>query len=376
MAAVLFVSNGHGEAAIAARIAAAVRGLDARLTTEHLALVGKGNGGAEFADAGPQRTMPSGGLIAMGNVRNIARDLRAGLAVLTVRQSVFLRRAGHRYRCVVAVGDAFALAVALIARRPALFVGTAKSVHVAPYGPLERRILRAAREVFVRDAATARALADHGLVAAAPGNVIMDLLAEGANFAWPSAERVAVLPGSRPAAYDDAPLLARVIRDAAAIRPQLSAALSVAPQLEAERFATACEEAGFEVRRSSDPERPFDGYAFGRLIVRAWRGPLGSLLREATVALGQAGTANEAAAGNGIPVVALARGRRTGWYRMRQARLLGDALVVASEHSAASEVAALLGDPDRRSAMGRVGRERMGPPGGATAIARRIVACA
>ncbi|HEX3549759.1 MAG TPA: hypothetical protein VHT53_05255, partial [Candidatus Elarobacter sp.] len=64
MTAVLFVSNGHGEAAIAARIAEELRAL-APVRTDHFALVGAGLGGGAFADVGPQRAMPSGGLVAM-----------------------------------------------------------------------------------------------------------------------------------------------------------------------------------------------------------------------------------------------------------------------------------------------------------------------
>ena len=39
-----------------------------------------------MADVGPMCVMPSGGLIAMGNVRNIARDVRSGLIGLTLAQ--------------------------------------------------------------------------------------------------------------------------------------------------------------------------------------------------------------------------------------------------------------------------------------------------
>ena len=87
---VLFVSNGHGEAAIARRIARDVRDLDA-VVTEHLALVGHGFGDERFVDVGPQRVMPSGGLVAMGNVGAFARDLRAGFPRLFAQQLAFLR---------------------------------------------------------------------------------------------------------------------------------------------------------------------------------------------------------------------------------------------------------------------------------------------
>ena len=57
---------------------------------------------------------------------------------------------------------------------------------------------------------------------------------------------------------------------------------------------------------------------------------IGGILAGATLAIGQAGTANEAAAASGVPVVALelTGDRRSGWYRMRQERLLADAMLV------------------------------------------------
>lgn len=356
MNTVLFVSNGHGEAAIAGRIAEEVRARGA-LRTEHFALVGERLGGDEFPDVGPQRAMPSGGLVAMGNVRAFARDLRAGFLRLFVRQIGFLlaARRQRRYAAVVAVGDAYACALARLARGPLIFVGTAKSVYVARYGALERRILRGARRVFVRDAATASDLRERGVPADAPGNVIVDLNATDVRVDWRAPLRLAVLPGSRESAYADALRIAAVVAALRARGAAPDAVLSVAPSLDERRFAPAVERGG----------------------LRTWSGPLGALFHGATLVIGQSGTANEAAAAEGIPVVALAD-RRGGWYRRRQIGLLGEALlVVPGEVEAAAEaIAALLADDVRRARMGAVGRERMGGPGGARAIADAVAALA
>jgi len=353
--AVLFISNGHGEAAIAARIAEELRAL-APVRTDHFALVGAGLGGAAFPDVGPQRAMPSGGLVAMANVRAFARDLRAGFARLFVRQIGFLRRLRRErpYAAIVAVGDAYACALASIARAPLAYVGTAKSVYVAPYGPGERRILRLARRVFVRDAATATALRARGVAAEAPGNVIVDLLAGDGRIAWQAPLRLALLPGSRERAYADALRIADVVAALRARGMRPDAVLSVAPNLEESRFAPA----------------------LARGALRAWTGPLGALLHGATLVVGQSGTANEAAAAEGIPIVALELhdAPRDAWYRKRQVALLGDALLVVpgEPDAAADRIAALLGDDVRRAHMGAVGRDRMGGPGGARAIARAV----
>jgi hypothetical protein len=86
-------------------------------------------------------------------------------------------------------------------------------------------------------------------------------------------------------------------------------------------------------------------------------------------------------------VVALDAGQRPAarapgdeWYRMRQRRLLGDALALVppSPGLAAAAIAELLADSVRLERMRVAGRERMGPRGGSRAIANAIVelACA
>jgi uncharacterized protein (TIGR03492 family) len=96
--------------------------------------------------------------------------------------------------------------------------------------------------------------------------------------------------------------------------------------------------------------------------------------------LGQAGTANEAAAAAGVPIVAFERNvdRKSGWYRRRQRGLLGDALIVApaSLPEAVEVVRALLSDSARRERMGRAGRAQMGEPGAARKIASCIASLA
>ncbi len=353
---VLFVTNGHGEAAIASRIAAEVR-LRAPVQTEHFALVGEGFIEAGFPDVGPQRAMPSGGLVAMGNFRAFGRDLATGWARLFVDQLRFLRAARAAYGVVVAVGDTYGCALARRVGRPLVFVGTAKSVYVAPYGALERRVITVARRIFVRDPATARDLRLHGIAAEAPGNVIVDLLGSQEQIHWARPVRIALLPGSRERAYADAERLAAVA-DAVAHRvPGVVAALSIAPNLEGTRFAAI-----------------FNRYPG----IVPWYGPVGGILHGATLAIGQAGTANEAAAANGLPVVAfdVAGDRRNGWYRMRQERLLGDAMLVVPETpgAATDAVVDLLGDTVRLDRMRAAGPARMGAPGGAAAIAAAIVA--
>jgi uncharacterized protein (TIGR03492 family) len=378
---VLLVSNGHGEASIADRIAAELQARlpDARL--EHLALVGDGQSAAAI-DVGPRRSMPSGGLIAMGNVRNIVRDVRSGLLALTAAQYRFLRAARGRYDVALAIGDVYALLMTLTARAPAVFVGTAKSVAVAAYGPLEERVLRRAAACYVRDEATAARLRAHGVAVDAAANVIVDLFQtpddpDAAVAVRGFAPAIALFPGSRENAYGDAGFLLRVVRQLASEDATLGAVLSIAPGLDARRFSAAAAGDGWQLG-AGEGRVDFALLDAGRPVVRAWSGALGPLLRRVSLVLGQAGTANEAAAAAGVPVAAFERERdRKGrWYRRRQRGLLGDALAVFPDdpHAAAAGVRALLTDPARRARMGEAGRTRMGAAGAAALIADRVAA--
>lgn len=366
----LFVSNGHGETAIAARIARdVIAAAPATAGLDLFSAVGLGAGAEPLAIVGPRRRMPSGGLVAMGNVRAFARDLGAGFASLFFEQLAFLRTVRDRYDLVVAVGDAYALGLAFLTGLPAVYVGTAKSVYVAPYGPFERTLLRRALRVFVRDEPTALRLRAEGVDAEAPGNVIVDLA--GAAAGDVAGSSLGLLPGSREDAYANGLRLARIARALGARTG--GALLSIAPTLEPARFARELASDGWHVESASDSECPF--VARSRDVeLRGWRGDFGALLARCAVVVGQAGTANEQAAARGIPVIALDESA-TGWYRMRQRRLLGDALafVPVEPAAAAAAIATLLGDPARRAAMSRAGIERMGPPGGSAAIARAIV---
>lgn len=372
MRRVLFVTNGHGESAIAERIAREVAAISPEpIGLDHLALVGE-PAGETLAVVGPRRAMPSGGLVAMGNVAAFARDLAAGFLPLAASQIRFLRREGRRYDCVVAVGDVYALALARLARRPTIAVGTAKSVSVAPYGPFERSVLSRAARVFVRDAATAAHLRARGVAADAPGNVIVEL-ADGAP-APPDEFRdaIGVLPGSREAAYGDAVRLCAVLRALAERSGETRALLSIAPKLSPDRFARALSDDGWAIEETDAAFSPFRARAGGAEVI-AWRGPLGTILRASRLILGLAGTANEQAAAAGVPIVVLDVG--DAWYRMRQRRLLGDALASAPvlPGRAAQAIADLLGDDQRLARMRAAGRERMGPGGGSRAIASAIL---
>jgi uncharacterized protein (TIGR03492 family) len=382
---VLLVSNGHGEAAIAGYLARAIASRVPGVLIEHFPLVGRSQPGDWPAGVGPQADMPSGGLVANWNVRNLAGDVRAGLVQLVYRQRRFLRTQ-HGRTVLVAVGDAFCLWMALAAGRPVIFVATAKSDYVAPHSALERKILARSKLIFARDAATAQSLARRGLPAVYAGNLMMDGIAPTGTDLGAAADavRLAVLPGSRA----DAPTVAaEMLERVSAIARLLHARgrrvqafVSVAPGVSPDAVVRALRALGAQLPPPLDGHGVVSRFATDSLeLVIVW-GCFGDVLAAAQLALGQAGTANEQAAGFGLPVVAALEPGETPakmqWYRMRQKRLLGEALLVLPPKPElfAKEVVDLLDDPGRQAAMAQAGKQRMGKPGGAAAVADALAA--
>lgn len=381
---VLIVSNGYGEAAIAGYLARALLEIAPDARVEHFPLVGQISPTAELPSVGPQAQMPSGGLVAYWNVRNWARDVGAGLLGLTLRQFAFLSRQRRR-SVVVAVGDVYCAAACLVfARRPTVFVATAKSELVAGHSALERAIARRAALVFTRDAATAAVLDQSGVRAQYAGNLMMDGIA-GLEEDLPTradALHVGVLPGSRSDAPDNAArAIARLRLVAQRLAPRrVQALISLAPTVMSADLLAACVREGAILDVSTQAGIAAQGAA-GPLDVLVVAGRFADLLRASDIVLGQAGTGNEQAAGLGKPVIASSPAGdpgRVGWYRMRQQRLLGDALVVLPDDDAAfaDGIAALLAEPSRMAEMAAHGRARMGGSGGSVVVAKAVLALA
>ena len=381
---ILLVSNGFGEAAVATYIARAIEGRNPAARIEHLPLVGEAAPDAWPKPVGPQASMPSGGLVAYWNLRNLAADLRAGLLRLTLRQIGYLRRQRAR-DVVVAVGDVYCLGLCLFAaHRPTGFVATAQSQLVARHSAAVMAVVRRADAVFARDEATAAALRAAGARASCAGNVMMDGLdATGADLGVrPGALVIALLPGSRG---DSCAAAAQQIRRAGEIAALVAgsgktvqALVSLAPSVEPAAMIAAIASTGIQMSAAGGEAVVALG-ARGNLEVRVVRGAFGDLLGAADLVLGQAGTANEQAAGSGKPVVAATQPgevpERMRWYRMRQKRLLGDALLVlpGEPKRFAADVVRLLDDPARMEHMAETGRERMGGRGAALAVARCVL---
>jgi uncharacterized protein (TIGR03492 family) len=209
----------------------------------------------------------------------------------------------------------------------------------------------------------------------------------------PDAVRIGVLPGSRSDAPENAAAAARRLAKIAALFQRrgrsVQAYVSLAPTVALRDLLAGLRRGGI-VASATGAENGVvalgagSGAMSAALSAAVVLGGFGDLLRASEIVLGQAGTGNEQAVGMGKPVVSAADSRpgmpnRVGWYRMRQQRLLGDALLVlpaADDDAFASGVVRLLDDQRRMDEMARTGRERMGGSGGAAAVAKAALAVA
>jgi hypothetical protein len=261
-----------------------------------------------------------------------------------------------RFDLAVAVGDVYCLWMACLAAPRAALVATADSVRTGAFGPPARWVLRRhAEAVFARDPETAAALSAMGLPARWEGNVMMDLLEyAGDTFGLaPETPVVTLLPGSRRDSPDNAGLLGRTVEAVAREAPDARFLLALAPGIPA---ASVQERMVFPLVQ----------------LTRSFA----DAVNRACVVVGMAGTANEQAAGLGKPVVVFpGAGAQFGPGFLRtQHRLLGEAVVPARDwREAADAVVRLLRDPSERDRRGSVGRQHMGPPGGADRIASALL---
>ncbi|HEX7713396.1 MAG TPA: lipid-A-disaccharide synthase-related protein [Bacillota bacterium] len=386
---ILFVSNGHGEDLIAARIIKSLIEQEPSLRLQALPIVGRG---AAYREMGiplslEGKTMPSGGFIRNGPA-NLWMDLKAGLWGLTGSQIKALRSVRERVDLAVCVGDVVLLILAgCFLRRPILFLPTAKSDYVAPHWAVERFLMkRFCRKILTRDAKTAASLSRYGLPAEFLGNVMMDALDyQGQDLKGSPGEWViAVLPGSRLEAYDNLEDIARV---ALAFQPLVPAEkkvrylVALSGGLALTELANRLEVMGWR-GVNPEPEERLRGvvghleYKQPPIRMTVLQGRFADILAACDGVLGMAGTANEQAVGLGKPVVTfVGRGPQfTAKFLRTQKRLLGDSISVTDREPSASalELARILNDPARREAMARIGRERMGPTGGAARIAAAI----
>lgn len=380
---------------MAARLIKKIRELAPELPLVALPLVGEGEPvaqtGVPILYAG--KAFPSGGFIRSG-LKYLIADLRAGYWRHWRGQIHALRRIAPEVTLILAVGDS--LLLYLVKRhlgKPLIFVPTAKSEYIRGHLPFEVRWMRQlATVVFPRDSATADKLAGEGVPAEFVGNLMMDsidlcgyslgLTEYGAKAGRPPI--IGILPGSREEAYPNFNLLAQAAAEYTARYGPAAFPVALAGHLDEQRMADQLSQLGWRKDSAPLPEAVKAVFSRGEAKLLLCKGAFGDILDRSDLILGLAGTANEQAAGLGKPVITFVGlgSQFTRKFVAAQKRLLGEAVSVVwgadpDKPPTAAEVAAeihrILSDPEVQERMAVVGKERMGRPGGVTAVAERTI---
>ncbi|WP_243090900.1 lipid-A-disaccharide synthase-related protein [Thermus neutrinimicus] len=375
---VLFVSNGPTEDAIGARIAQ-----ELGHETLALPLVGKGKAYKSVAREilGPRQEMPSGGFI-FGSWQNLMKDLRAGFLGMTLRQWQTAR--STRGDAVVAVGDAYALTVALWAAKgsPVYHINPLVSAYYlegrpfwelildwggSDFTPYERFLLRSVKAVFVRDQKSLMRLKNLGISHAYwYGSFAMDLLPPPERDLAPllgNDPLLALLPGTRGDEQFSLPLMLEASRHI-----PLTPVVAWAKPWEALPPLP-----GWQIDRE-DP----GSLRLTKEGKTVWilRGAFSAILHRSRIAFATAGTASEQAAGLGVPVVSFPTPgpQYTKAFARRQKWLLGPALrlVEPDPYRLAAEGLLLLNSKQVYTQASQAGKTRIGPPGGILGAANHI----
>lgn len=363
----MVASNGYGEDAIGVVLAKKIRDRFKAADVSAFAFVGSGTqySRAGFKVVSPPSEMPSGGVIKYSAFA-LFRDIRHGLGGAMCKQLEALRALDGVYRTPVCVGDVYLLVNMLwgLGMKPVL-VATAKTVYLHGHWRVERKLMRKrSRIVWTRDAGTARELRSSGVNAVYGGNPVMDLIEDekAPDDLWRGeGEKIILLPGSRPRAYEDAKLVLNAAVELSE-RVKCSFAMVPAPTIDIAKLVGALE--GWSV---SEDEK---GITSGGVYVRIYNGQVASAARDADLLIGLGGTANQLCAGLGVPVVSIIEKGK-----LRQKKLLREAEVLvkpdAKELAKAAE--RILASPDLRQEMGEAGVRRLGGMG---ALDKIVAYCA
>ncbi len=360
MKRILFITNGHGEDAVAAQV---IRHLDKKgLKIDVLPVVGSGNvfSGSKARVIGPRNILPSGGF-GLRNYYYLIRDIFAGFLGKIASQMSTLRKIKGKYDLVVGIGDIVPIVYAMISGARFIFVGVNKSEYYKKlafnYTGLEKWLLKNyCKLVLTRDKKTSDSLKLLGIKTRYVGNPMMDLVKSGARgqgLGVRKSKTIGFLPGTRDDAYKNIEDFHKVAWQIDQQDRTIKFVMSFPLSLDRKKLAGIDRRP--EIRITDD---------------------FNEVLACSDVIIGLSGTGNEQAAGSGLPVIAFpGRGAQFNFkFASGQKELLGDALLLLPRDSMriANEAISLLHDRKRRASMGKAGRTRMGNAGASRKIARLI----
>lgn len=390
----LILSNGHGEDLMAGQLAAKIRELAPEIPQASLSVVGEGKPliAAGVPQIFPGKSFPSGGFVRSG-LKYLLADIRAGFWQHWRGQAKALRENAGQIKLTLAVGDSLLL---YLSRRhlhkPLVFVPTAKSDYIQPHFPFEVRWMKeTATVVFPRDAKTAESLKAQGVPAKFVGNLMMDSIDQhgydlglaGYGLQTGGPPVIAILPGSRDEAYLNFPLLARSAQVYGEVYGPAVFPVALAGSIDDGKLGAWLYKEGWQEGSANEPG-VIAVFQKSQAKLLLCKGAFGDILHKADLVLGLAGTANEQAVGLGKPVITFTGlgSQFTPKFVAAQKRLLGEAVTVVygedrnkppTSKSVADQAQAILNNPERRAEIARVGRERMGAPGGVEAVVKHTI---
>ncbi len=354
---ILFITNGHGEDIIAARIIKEIQ-------NEQIfafPLVGEGKSFEELKNVeilGSRKKMPSGGFVYQ-SFSNIVKDIFSGLIGNTLEQIKTLKILKGTFDKVIAIGDIVPIIGSIIVSEKFIFIGCAKSDYYDySYTPWEKFLLKKrCKMCFPRDEKTTENLISYGIKCAYVGNPMMDCI-ETTNEPFNKNEydfTIGLLPGTRDDFYLN-----------------LEDMITLSEHID-KIFQSQNKKNLYLI--SATKEIDISKYTNKENVILATN-KFGDVISQSDLIIGLSGTGNEQAAGLGKPIVSFTgRGvQYTSSFAKRQKQLLGDAIFVGSRNfqKTAQKVWEILTDKTLMQKMATCGKKRMGPKGAAKKIAYYI----
>jgi uncharacterized protein (TIGR03492 family) len=373
---VSFLSNGHGEDAIAVLLAQELLRQEPGVRLQAYPLVNEGHAYQSLMPIlGDRKVMPSGGLM-MHSKENFVKDVQAGFIPKTLGQVKDLWKL--KTDVLVVVGDAYALGLSSLVKTKTRFYVQSlvsarhESSHIQPNRYFmetisypERALMRhLVHHAYMRDDVTATQLQNRGLSRVSYlGNPMLDALEGKPMLGHPKPE-IALLPGTREYAAESLKIMLEALKHLPGMTGLVAWSGDELPDFP-------------EWKVSADYSHgPALHLSYQESNVFIYEGRFADILRSADIVLGTSGTANEQAAALGKPVLAFAVPPiYSRAFLENQKRLLGDALYIVDSHpeQIANIVKDLLNNESKYELAARVGPERMGKPGGSQAIMRDIL---
>jgi uncharacterized protein (TIGR03492 family) len=404
----LILSNGHGEDAIAARIAEQLQLTPNPPELAILPLVGEGHAyrGLNIPLIGRVKKMPSGGFVYMDS-RELWRDLQGGLLQLTLAQFQSIRQWAKEGEKILAVGDILPLIFAWMSGAEYALVGTAKSEYYlrdengwltstsllqrslgSDYFPWERWLMSRpnCKAVFPRDTLTSQNLQQFSIPAFDLGNPMMDGLEVTTKSFLDNSKPLTILllPGSRsPEAERNWLLILQAINEILQqFRDQEICFLAaIAPSLDLEPLQSALFTQQWQEININSVDIPINdsqviGFAKSNARLFLSQQAYGDCLHFSEMAIAMAGTATEQFVGLGKPVFSLpGEGPQfTSNFAKRQTYLLGESVIFNNNLTEIGKaLKSVLNSPEKRQAIAKNGKKRLGEQGAAARIANCLL---